>query len=158
AYTYGFSTMFFKVVFTPGIKWARNQTRELLNIRDINGDGAPDVVTVSGDFLPAPSGAPTLDPSSLATRVHYNPNGKYHLLASIKNPSGTRWVLRHALFGNSGPENGHPVWALTGVARYDGYAPEQHDPALPPHGHNVLLVTYDYAGGYYNRAERQFYG
>jgi RHS repeat-associated protein len=158
AFTYGFTTIFFKMVFTPGIKWTHNQTRELLNIRDINGDGVPDVVTVSGSFLPAPGGTPTLDPASLATRVHYNPNGKYHMLAGITNPSGSRWVLRHALLGNSGPENGRPVWALTGVARYDGYVPERWDPALPPDGHDVLLTTYSYAQGYYNRAERQFYG
>lgn len=155
AFTFGFNALFFRVVFNPGIKWAQNQTRELLSIRDINGDGVPDVVAVSGNFLGT---APSLDPSTLSTRVYYNPNGKYHMLAGISNPSGSRWVLRHGLLGNSGPENGKPVWALTGAARFDGYVPDNGAPTLPADGHDVLLTTYEYGKGYYNRAERKFYG
>src|SRR5262249_36551265 len=92
--------------------------------------------------------------------VHYNPEGKYHLLTGITNPSGSKWVLRHGLFGNSGPEHGRPVWALTGVARYDGYEPTQQSVGgpLPADGQDVLLTTCEYKTGYYNRAERKFYG
>lgn len=154
-YTTGFNVWFLKFVVTPGVKWARNQTRELLNIRDINGDGFPDVVAISGRFLPMPGG------EDVQTQVHYNPDGKYHLLTGVTNPSGSRWILKHGLYGNSGPENGRAVWALTGVAHYDGYEPRLQGAAgatLPPDGQDVLLTTYDYSGGYYNRAERQFYG
>lgn len=160
-FTFGIPLPFgFKIVFTPGVKWARNQTRDLLQIRDLNGDGVPDAVAVSGTFLPSLSGsAPTLDPSSLKAQVHYNPGAKVHLLTGVSNPSGSKWVLQHALFGNSGPEHGRAVWAVTGVARYDGYEPQrQLQPDLTPDGQDVLLTTYDYSQGYYDRAERQFYG
>lgn len=162
AYTYGFQVWLIRVVFTPGVKWARNQTRELLNIRDVNGDGVPDVVSVSGRFLPSSSSfLPSLDATTVKTQVHYNPDGKYHLLTGVQNPTGSKWVLQHGLFGNSGPEHGRAVWALTGVAHFDGYNPPTPGavgPTLPPHGQDILLTTYDYSGGYFNRAERQFYG
>jgi RHS repeat-associated protein len=157
-FTIGFNFVFVRVVVTPGVKLARGQTRELLGIRDLNGDGVPDIVTVSGAFLPSSpggGGAPTLDPGSVKTKVHYNPEGKYHFLTGITNPSGSQWVLQQGLFGNSGPEHGRPVWALTAVARYDGYIPSG---VLPAHGQDILLTRYDYSGGYFNRAERQFYG
>ena len=53
---------------------------------------------------------------------------------------------------------------LTAVARYDGYEPQQQNPhddklgVLMPDGQDVLLTTYKYSDGYYNRAEKQFYG
>jgi hypothetical protein len=119
----------------------------------VNGDGVPDVVAVSGRFLGGQS-------NNLTNQVHYNPEAKYYLLTGIQNPSGSKWVFQHGLFGNSGPEHGRPVWALTGVARVDGYEPRLQKPGapLPPDGQDVLLTTYHYDGGYYNRAERQFYG
>ena len=142
-----------KFVFTPGVKWARGQTRELMSIRDLNGDGVPDVVTVSGGFLNNDAGEPE-------TQISYNPEGKSYLLTGIRNPSGSQWLLQHGLYGNSGPENGRPVWALTGVARFNGYDPQLPIRANPlPHvGQDVTLTTYDYDRGYYNRAEHQFYG
>jgi RHS repeat-associated protein len=155
-FTFGFNAFFVRMVLTPAVKWARNQTRELLGIRDVNGDGVPDVVTVSGDFLPTPGGTPDLNPASLATHVHYNPTAQDHLLSGITVPSGASWTLRHALLGNSGPENGRPTWVLSAVARFDGYVPTESN--YPPRGQNVLLTTYEYEGGYYNRAEHQFYG
>ncbi|MBR0959530.1 hypothetical protein [Bradyrhizobium japonicum] len=150
-----------RMVFTPGVKWARNQTRELLQIRDVNGDGMPDVVAVSGGFLPPLAGGNAmLGASNLTTQVHYNPDAKTHLLVGITNPSGSKWALQHGLFGNSGPENGRPVWALTATARYDGFDPNQRAdlPNLAPDGHDVQLTVFDYAQGYFDRAERQFYG
>lgn len=155
-FTYGFNAMFVKVVFTPTVKLARGQTRELLNVRDLNSDGVPDIVTVTGEFLTKASGPLDLDSTSLETRVHYNPTAKAHLLAGISMPSGAGWTLRHALLGNSGPENGRPAWVLSAAARFDGFVPETH--GTHPDGHDVLLTTYAYENGYYNRAERQFYG
>ena len=157
-YTYGVNLKFVRIVFTPSVKLAHNQTRELLSIRDLNGDGVPDLVAVSGDFLPSnAAGTATLFPSSLKTQAYYNPEGKYHLLTGVTNPSGMKWVLRHDLYGNSGSEHGRPVWALTGVARYDGFD-SQSRPKLAADGQDVLLTTYRYSGGYFNRAEKQFYG
>jgi len=72
-FTFGFDAYFVKIVFTPGAKWTREQTRELIGIVDVNGAGAPDVVTISGAFLPNDSGALTLDPSSVQTKIYYHP-------------------------------------------------------------------------------------
>lgn len=153
-FTFGFDVWFLKIAFSPQFKTSHNQTRELFNIRDLNGDGVPDIVSVNGEF-PSLPGA-----DRVHTQVHYNPDGKYYLLAGVKNPSGSELVLRHGLYGNSGPEHGRPVWALTAVARFDGFEPTKvaTKQELPPDGQDVLLTTYDYAHGYYNRAERQFYG
>ncbi|WP_157788340.1 RHS repeat-associated core domain-containing protein [Bradyrhizobium japonicum] len=157
-YTYGVNLKFVRIVFSPDVKWSQNQTRELLSIRDLNGDGVPDLVAVAGDFLPSNGpGSVTLLSSSLKTHAYYNPEGKYHLLTAVTNPSGTKWVLRHDLYGNSGPEHGRAVWALTGVARYDGFDPPSRS-KLAADGQDVLLTTYDYSSGYFNRAEKQFYG
>ena len=161
-FTFGFDAWFVKIAFTPGVKWASNQTRELIGIVDVNGTGAPDVVTVSGAFLPNDSGALTLDPSSVQTKIYYNPLVTSHLLSSIENPSGSRLDLHYGLRGNSGPEMGRPVWALTGVAKFDGYIQKPTDgPAgsgRTARGQNVQLTTYEYRKGYFNRAEKQFYG
>ena len=161
-FTFGFPAWFVKIVFTPGAKWTRNQTRELIGIVDVNGDGAPDVVTISGAFLPNDSGALTLDPASVQTKIHYNPLATSHLLARIDNPSGSSLELHYDLRGNDGPKLGRPVWALTGVAKFDGYLQKASDG--PPsvdrtaRGQNVQLTTYEYRKGYFNRAEKQFYG
>jgi RHS repeat-associated protein len=161
-FTFGFEAWYVKIVFTPGVKWTRNQTRELIGIVDVNGDGAPDVVTVSGAFLPDNSGVLSLDPSSVQTKIYYNPLVTSHLLSSIENPSGSRLELHYGLRGNTGPELGRPVWALTGVAKFDGYIQQSTDgPAgagRTARGQNVQLTTYEYRKGYFNRAEKQFYG
>jgi hypothetical protein len=161
-FTFGFEAWYVKIVFTPGAKWTRNQTRELIGIVDANGAGAPDVVTVSGAFLPNDGGALTLDRKSVQTKIYYNPLVTSHLLSSIENPSGSKLELHYGLRGNTGPEMGRPVWALTGVAKFDGYIQKPTDgPAgagRTARGQNVQLTTYEYRKGYFNRAEKQFYG
>lgn len=157
-FTAGFTTPFFKIVFSPAGKGSQSQTRELLNIRDVNADGAPDLVTVTGRFQGLLN---SLLGGDLATEVHYNPEARYHLLTAVENPAGSKWILSHGLYGNSGPEHGHAVWALKAAARYDGFEPLKTgntDASLAPDGQDLLVSVYDYADGYYNRAERQFYG
>ncbi len=150
-----------KIVFNPNTKKTNGQTRELLQIRDMDADGAPDIVTVSGRFKSASeTGVPTLQLSSLKTKLHHNPDARYYLLRSISEPSGKRHFLSFGLFGNTGPEHGSSVWALTSVATFDGYEPTQVADSirLSADGQDIDLTLYDYAQGYYNRAERQFYG
>lgn len=164
AFTFGVDIplLFSKVVWTPSTKYARDQTRELIQIRDMDGDGAPDIATVSGRFVSADKdGIPTLRLfDSVQTNIHHNPDARYHLLSGITEPGGTKYFLSYGLFGNTGPEHGTAVWALTAVARYDGYEPVKAAPPgkLPGDGQDVDLKLYEYSGGYYNRAERQFYG
>ncbi|MBY5625929.1 RHS repeat-associated core domain-containing protein [Rhizobium leguminosarum] len=157
-FTVGFPVpIFVKVVFTPSVKFSRNQTRELLQIRDMNGDRMPDIVTVSGAFKAQAGSILPVTDGKLTTKVHYNPDAKYYLLTGVKNPAGSEFVLRHDLVGNEGPQQGNPVWALSEVARYDGFNSGVAS-GLPADGQDVLLTRYRYNDGYYNRAERQFYG
>ncbi|MBY5881157.1 hypothetical protein HFN46_18680 [Rhizobium leguminosarum] len=158
-FTYGFAVWLVKVVFNPGIKHSRNQTRELLQIRDINGDGMPDIASVSSAFGIEGGGLKPKFPfeTELKANVHYNPDAGYHFLSGIKTPTGAEFVLRQDLFGNEGPHQGRPVWALTEVARYDGFKSGSL-PGLAADGQDVLLTRYTYENGYFNRAEHQFYG
>ncbi|WP_224543685.1 SpvB/TcaC N-terminal domain-containing protein [Mesorhizobium sp. CA16] len=158
-FTYGFAVWLVKVVFNPGIKHSRNQTRELLQIRDINGDGMPDIASVSGAFGIEDGGLIPKLPleTELKANVRYNPDAGYHFLSGIKTPTGAEFVLRQDLFGNEGPYQGRPVWALTEVARYDGFKSDSV-PGLATDGQDVLLTRYAYENGYFNRAEHQFYG
>ncbi|MBZ9864248.1 hypothetical protein LB515_02555 [Mesorhizobium sp. CA15] len=164
AFTFGVDIpiIFIKIVWTPSVKFANDQTRELIQIRDMDGDGAPDIATVSGRFRSADeNGIPTLSRfGSVQTRVHHNPDARYHLLSGITEPGGTRYYLSYGLFGNTGPEHGTAVWALTSVGRYDGYEPAKAAPMgkLALDGQDIDLRLYTYSGGYFNRAERQFYG
>ncbi|RWO75688.1 MAG: hypothetical protein EOS18_28965 [Mesorhizobium sp.] len=158
-YTYGFAAWFIKVVFNPSIKHSRNQTRELLQIRDINGDGMPDIANVSGGFdIKGGELKPHLPlETELKAELHYNPDAGYHFLSGITTPTLAQFVLRQDLFGNEGPHQGKPIWALTEVARYDGFK-SRDVPKLASDGQDVLLTRFTYANGYFNRAERQFYG
>ncbi|MER9674960.1 toxin TcdB middle/N-terminal domain-containing protein [Mesorhizobium sp. M0208] len=149
-FTTGVSFVYVKVVFTVAGEWSRGQTREVISLRDMNGDRVPDIATVTGNV----AGLALV--GSATTKVQYNPVAKSHLLSKITNPSGAQIVLKYGLFGNSGPEHGAPVWALTDVARYDGF--DSNGKSLADDGQDVLLTAYRYAHGYYNRAERQFYG
>ncbi len=90
-YTYGFNVWVVKVVINVGAKHSRGQTRELRNLRDINGDGFPDLAMVRGTFQSLGDQVAT---------VHYNPEARYHLLKGVTNPSGSRLLLSHGLFGN----------------------------------------------------------
>lgn len=146
-YTVGQAIYFVKVVFSVGAKWARAHQRELMSLRDMNGDGVPDLASTTGD-------GPAAEAS---TKIYYNTAATNHLLATITNPSGSSIALRHELLGNTGAEHGNPVWVLSGVSRYDGFDADAIT-GLPSDGQDVLYVEYDYARGYYNRAERQFYG
>jgi len=158
-YTFGFPIplTILKVVFNPGTKFSRNQTRELMQIRDMNGDGVPDIASVSGAFKAEGSKIIPGTGGKLTTKIHYNPDAKYYLLTGVKNPTGSEFLLRHNLYGNDGPQQGNPIWALTEVARHDGFNPGSGT-ALAADGQDVLLTRYHYEDGYYNRAERRFYG
>ncbi|RVM09356.1 hypothetical protein CN116_03785 [Sinorhizobium meliloti] len=158
-YTFGFPIPFtiLKVVFNPGTKFSRNQTRELVQIRDMNGDGAPDIASVSGAFKAEGSKITPVADGKLTTKVYYNPDAKYYLLTAVKNPTGSEFLLRHDLYGNEGPQQGNPIWALTEVAKHDGFNPGNAT-NFAADGQDVLLNRYHYEDGYYNRAEGQFYG
>ena len=164
AFTGGINALFVKVVFNPGVKRASNQTRELVHVRDVNGDGVPDLARVSGLFKNAVNngderGRPHLGlPDQIETHVNYNPDATYHLLSRIISPTRSIQEISYKLQGNTGPELGRPIWAVDRVSVFDGFDADSSDPGLYSDGHDVRLDVYTYSDGYFNRAEKSFYG
>lgn len=164
AFTFGTNILYVKIVFNPALKKASNQTRELLSIRDVNGDGVPDLARVSGVFRSADDGRISVPefslPSSITTSFNYNPDATYHLLTGIVSPTGVQQKISYALNGNTGPELGRSIWVADRVSEFDGFVPgkDQHDRPIYSDGQDVRIDTYTYEDGYFNRAERTFYG
>ena len=164
AYTFGFTVpvWFVKAVFTPAMKKGVGEQRELVQLRDINADSVPDLVAIGGLFRGADaSGVPDLKLAGpIETRAHYNPDGGYHLLSAVTVPSGARYRMGYRLLGNTGPEHGRSVWALTDVASTDGYDSDTRAEGerFTSDGQDARLVRYAFERGYHNRAERSFYG
>jgi RHS repeat-associated protein len=164
AFTFGVNLLYVKIVFNPAVKRASNQTRELLNIRDVNGDGVPDLARVSGVFKNAGDGSVSVPdfalPGSIKTSFNYNPDAKYHLLTGIVSPTGVQQEISYALNGNTGPELGRSIWVADRVSEFDGYVPgnDRYNRPLYGDGQDVRIDLYSYEDGYFNRAERTFYG
>ena len=164
AATFGVNILFVKIVFNPAVKKANNHIRELLNVRDVNGDGVPDLARVSGVFKNAGGGlVPEFSlPGSIETSFNYNPDATYHLLSSIVSPTAVKQEISYRLHGNKGPELGRTVWVIDKVTEFDGFTPNKDrkpdDPPLYSDGQDVRMDMYSYKNGYFNRAERAFYG
>jgi len=160
-FTFGFNALFVKVVFNPAVKKANNQSRELLSVRDVNGDGFPDLARVSGVFNGADSGGKLIPdfslPGSVETTFNYNPDAAYHLLSGIVNPTRVQQQISYALHGNTGPELGRTIWVVDSVSEFDGFAPG-HATDVYADGQDIRMDTFAYRDGYFNRAEKTFYG
>lgn len=178
--TGGVTAFGLKATFTVGLKDTESYARTLLQIRDFNADGLPDIAQESsvfkglkktdlppiiGDYL---TGLPRLGAGNGDITVHYNPEGRVGLLKQVTQPTGSKIRLDYALIGNTGPEHGRAVWSLARVESEDTYQPSQVQfddektlPAvgsLPADGHDIVGQFYRYGGGHYNRAEKLFYG
>lgn len=161
AFTFGFNALFVRVVFNPAVKKASNQFRKLLSVRDVNGDGFPDLARVSGAFKGATSDGGFVPnfalPDEIETVFNYNPDAMYHMLAQVKSPTHATQEITYDLHGNTGPEIGRPIWVVDKVSEFDGYAPA-HGAAFYADGQDIRVDTYSYNDGYFNRAEKRFYG
>ncbi|TJZ83095.1 RHS repeat-associated core domain-containing protein [Paracoccus hibiscisoli] len=164
AFTFGANILYVKIVFNPAQKKSNNHTSEILNIRDVNGDGVPDLARVSGVFRSANDGTISVPefslPSSISTSFNYNPDATYHLLTEIVSPTGVEQKISYALNGNTGPELGRSIWVADRVSEFDGFVPgkDQHGRPIYSDGQDVRIDAYTYEDGYFNRAERTFYG
>lgn len=164
SFTTGFPIFTTKVIFSPATKTAAAYERELLQLRDLNADGHLDLASVAGVFKSSVDafGIPDLllDGDAKA-RIRYNPDAQNQLLTEIRNPAGASIRLGYSLLGNAGPEHGRHIWALTQVEHDDGFEPLValgSDTTLPADGDDVQRTDISYGNGYYNRAERRFYG
>jgi len=181
--TGGVTAFGIKVTATVGVKDTESYSRTLVQIRDFNADGLPDVAQEKSFYeglnpltnIPPPvddylTGLPKLGIGNGDINVHYNPEGRVGLLKSIMQPTGSELRLDYALIGNTGADHGRAVWSLARVEEEDSYKPEKvvfngKDGKLPTNknwltadGHDLSSTLYRYGAGHFNRAEKAFYG
>lgn len=132
-FTFGFCFIGGCVVFNPGADTSTGIGRTELALQDVNGDGYTDHVrsTKDGELV-----------------VAENRNGRTNLLKTVTRPLGARVDLDFTRDGNTtdAPES---RWVLSKVALFDGHVGD---------GSDTRLTTFAYAGGRYDRFEREFYG
>ncbi|MEN3361162.1 MAG: hypothetical protein V7637_5144 [Mycobacteriales bacterium] len=121
------------IIVNPGADTSTGASRAEQQLRDINGDGFADELRSTKD-------------SELV--VAENRTGRTNLLAAVHRPLGSRIDLDYTRDGNTydQPES---RFVLSRVAVDDGHRGD---------GQDVQLTTYKYAGGVYNRLEREFRG
>ncbi|HEY4108073.1 SpvB/TcaC N-terminal domain-containing protein [Puia sp.] len=133
AFTVGFTIFGVKFTVNPSANVGFGMARDLTRIQDINGDGYPDFVSsTKDDNLTA----------ALSTI------GRTNLLQSVSRPMGAAFTLDYQRAGNTYAMP-NSVWTLTSVKLFDGFRGD---------GPDTLLTTFDYAGGHFDRDEREFDG
>ena len=132
-FTFGFCFFFGCIVFNPGVDVSTGIGRTELALRDVNGDGDVDHVKSTKD-------------NELI--VAANQTGRTNLLKSVSRPLGARIDLDYTREGNT-TASPQSRWVLSKSSVYDGH---------PGDGQDTQVTTFRYAGGTYNRLEREFYG
>jgi RHS repeat-associated protein len=121
------------LIINPGADGSQNMSRDEATLRDIDGDGNPDHLASTSDGQ---------------LRVALNQTGRTNLLRSISRPLGASIGLEYQRDGNTVADpTSH--WVLSRVSVDDGH---------PGDGVDVQVKTFTYAGGVYNRLEREFFG
>jgi RHS repeat-associated protein len=133
AFTVGFSILGVKLTINPSVNVGDGMSRELVKMQDINGDGYPDYISSSKD-----------DNLTVALSTI----GRTNLLRTVNRPMGAVFTLDYQRAGNT-YEMPNSVWTLASVKVFDGFKGD---------GPDTLLTTFDYAGGHFDRDEREFFG
>ncbi|GAA2207343.1 hypothetical protein GCM10009850_028010 [Nonomuraea monospora] len=121
------------VIINPGADTSTGASRASQMIRDINGDGFADHLASSAD-----------DQLTVAA----NQTGRTNLLKTVKRPLGATIELDYTRDGNTYDLPGSR-FVLSSVSSHDGLAGD---------GEDVQRTTYTYAGGVFDRLEREFRG
>jgi YD repeat-containing protein len=121
------------LIINPGADGSQNVAKQKYALRDVDGDGAADVVASDNDA---------------SMTVGRNPAGRSNLLKSVSRPLGGTIHLDYQRQGNT-TDDPQPRWAMTRVSVADGH---------PGDGVDTQLTTYAYSSGVYDRAEREFLG
>ncbi len=121
------------LIINPGADGAQTMSRDEATLRDVDGDGYADHVagTTDGEL-----------------RVARNRTGRTNLLRSVSRPLGATIEMEYQRDGNT-VANPTSRWVLSRTTMSDGH---------PGDGVDVQMTTYAYAGGVYDRLEREFYG
>ncbi|MFL6138460.1 MAG: SpvB/TcaC N-terminal domain-containing protein [Frankiaceae bacterium] len=121
------------IIINPGADASQTMSRDEATLQDIDGDGYADDLASSSDGT---------------LHVAHNRTGRTNLLKSVSRPLGASFSLDYARDGNTVADpSSH--WLLTKVSVDDGHVGD---------GADTQLTTYTYAGGVYDRLEREFYG
>ena len=133
AFTVGFPILTIKMIINASVDAGDGMGRELVKIQDVNGDGYPDYISSTKD-----------DNLSVALSTI----GRTNLLRAVNRPMGAAFWLDYQRMGNTYAMP-NSVWTLASVKVFDGFKGD---------GPDTLLTTFDYAGGHFDRDEREFYG
>jgi RHS repeat-associated protein len=133
AFTVGFTIFGITFRVNPSVNIGDGMARELIKMEDVNGDGYPDYISSSKD-----------DNLTVALSTI----GRTNLLQTVNRPMGAIFTLDYERAGNT-YDMPNSVWTLASVKVFDGFKGD---------GPDTLLTTFDYAGGHYDRDEREFYG
>jgi RHS repeat-associated protein len=132
AFTIDIPIFFVKLSINPGFSLGQTMNRTVSDIRDIDGDGLPDLVSSDDE------GTLTVTRSAI---------GRTNKLRVVTNPLGGTFTLDYA---RSAATCDHPggKWVMNSLTADDGVAGDG-----PPQHHR-----FGYAGGRYDRYEREFLG
>jgi len=124
---------FVRICLNPKGYIGRSVSSPRTRIADINGDGFPDLLSSNQD-------------DNLT--YHLSTIGRSNKLQAVHGPLGDTITVDYQ-FLPSTFKQGSGRWALSSLTVNDGY---------PHDGANTQKTTFEYAGGYKDRRERQFYG
>ncbi|MDR2138493.1 MAG: hypothetical protein LBP50_02955, partial [Tannerella sp.] len=134
-YTFTIPILVVVVNFSVGVEGSTQHglSREMTQLRDMNGDGYADIVTADGaDKL----------------KVRYAQPGKTYLLKKVINPLGNTFSLDYSATTPTYEDPTHR-WRLDRVTLFDGHAGD---------GVDTLRTAFDYETPHHDRKERTFLG
>lgn len=120
------------VIVNPGGDYSRTASLLTGDLRDVDGDGLPDLVASE---------------SETNLSVSLNTTGKTNLLRTVARPLGGSFDLDYRREGNT-TAMGDSRWALSSVRLRDGQPGDGPD----------SVTTFSYEDGRYDRTERTYYG
>jgi RHS repeat-associated protein len=126
----------FSIIINPGLNASYSFGKQTLSIRDINGDGLPDIAnSIKSTYINKLS-------------VWKNQTGRTNLLKKVTRPLGAVTGLDYIRTGNTYcmPQS---KWVLSKTTVFDGLAGD---------GVDTQVKRFEYEEGKYDRLEREFYG
>ena len=122
-----------KLCINPSASLGQGVSRQWSQISDLDGDGFPDVLQSKKDNQ---------------LKVKRSTIGRTNLLKGVKRPMGAEFAVDYKRIGNT-YEQPIDLWALAKVEMNDGVAGD---------GADIMVSSFEYEEGFYDRHERGFYG
>ena len=121
------------IILNPGLNIGESLSGYEVMLSDFNGDGYADHI---------------YSDTNGSVEVKLNSHGKTNLLKTVYRPLGSRIELDYTRSGNT-TDQPQSRWVLSKSTIFDGHTGD---------GIDELVTTYSYDNGFYDRAERDFYG